>query len=252
MISWGAFPKPSTNAQPWPRPASFWLQPYPCDKVLPTLLTRPWVLHCCIMTERSCNKSSIEHSGHRTHVFRGKDIYYALKSVDHCRSRDVAAHTSGGPGLCCVHWHWSLDWETCPGLSKVLEAYQIPFKCGRDFMSDWFILLLVGSSFYSPNKHAPRQPSLHYIDRNKPRSKVVVDVRVHKTLRYNTTWDNHKFLSTWDSQQSQVLLTLARVSNVALYFRGKLSRFVGVGILISSVHGSPFCLGENASKEWFW
>lgn len=64
IISSGAFLKPSTNAPPGPVQLLFWLQPYPCDKVLPTILTRPWVLHCCIMTGRSCNKSSIEHSGH--------------------------------------------------------------------------------------------------------------------------------------------------------------------------------------------
>ena len=46
-----------------------------------------------------------------------------------------------------------------------------------------------------------------------------------------------------------MLLTLARVSNVALYFRGKLSRFIGVGILISSVHGSPFCFGGKTRKK---
>ena len=56
--------------------------------------------------DRSCNKSSIELSGH---MFLAGKTYYALKCVDHCRSRDVAAHTSGGPGLCCIHWHWSLD-----------------------------------------------------------------------------------------------------------------------------------------------
>ena len=58
------FQSPPQTLHLGPCPAAFWLQTYPCDKVLPTILTRPWILHCCIMTERSCNKSSIEHSGH--------------------------------------------------------------------------------------------------------------------------------------------------------------------------------------------
>lgn len=116
----------------------------------------------------------------------------------------------------------------------------------------WLVHFAFGGIFLLFPKQACTQTTisaLKQVDRHKPRSKVVVDVRVHKTFRYNTTWDNHKFLSTWDSQHSQVLLTLARVSNVALYFRGKLSRFIGVGSLINSVHGSPFCFGGKTWKK---